>query len=107
MIAIPLTLIVKKVFEIFEGTRWLAALMSIGSESESSESRQAVERLKGLGGSLRDLIPFGNGARKRRSTTSSRLPARVRFRIPEVAVHGAGAHEAAYGAQASRNVTNE
>jgi len=65
LIAIPLTLIVKKVFEIFEGTRWLAALMSVGSESESGESQQAVERLKGLGGSLRDLIPFGNRGERR------------------------------------------
>ena len=64
LIAIPLTLIVKKVLEIFESTRWLAALMSVGSESESGESQQAVERLKGLGGSLRDLIPFGNRGEK-------------------------------------------
>jgi predicted PurR-regulated permease PerM len=64
LIAIPLTLIVKKVLEIFESTRWLAALMSVGSESESGESQQAVERLKGLGGSLRDLIPFGNRGAK-------------------------------------------
>ena len=54
----------KKVLEIFEGTRWLAALMSIRSESESDESQQAVERLKSLGGSLRDLIPFGNRSEK-------------------------------------------
>ena len=64
LIAVPLTLLVKAVLEIFEGTRWLAALMSIGSESESGESKQAVERLKGLGGSLRDLIPFGNRGEK-------------------------------------------
>jgi hypothetical protein len=38
--------------------------MSVGSESESDESQQAVERLKGLGGSLRDLIPFGNRGEK-------------------------------------------
>ena len=38
--------------------------MSVGSESESGESQQAVERLKGLGGSLRDLIPFGNRGEK-------------------------------------------
>jgi hypothetical protein len=38
--------------------------MSIGSESESGESHQAVERLKGLGGSLRDLIPFGKRGEK-------------------------------------------
>jgi hypothetical protein len=30
-----------------------------GSESESGESQQAVERLTGLGGSLRVLIPCG------------------------------------------------
>jgi predicted PurR-regulated permease PerM len=64
LIAVPLTLLVKGVLEIFEGTRWLAALMSLGSESESGESQQAVERLKGLGGSLRDLIPFGNRGEK-------------------------------------------
>ena len=38
--------------------------MSVGSESESGESQQAVERLKGLGGSLRDLIHFGNRGEK-------------------------------------------
>ena len=38
--------------------------LSVGSESESGESQQAVERLKGLGGSLRDLIPFGNRGEK-------------------------------------------
>jgi AI-2 transport protein TqsA len=64
LIAVPLTLLVKALLEISQSTRWLAALMSIGSESESGESQQAVERLKGLGGSLRDLIPFGNRGEK-------------------------------------------
>jgi len=47
--------------------------MSVGSESESGESQQAVERLKGLGGSLRDLIHFGNRGEK--GSANARQPA--------------------------------
>jgi AI-2 transport protein TqsA len=67
LIAVPLTMLVMKVLENFESSRWIAVLMRIGSESEGDEDKQAFEHLKGLGGKLRDAIPFGarSGEEKR------------------------------------------
>jgi AI-2 transport protein TqsA len=59
LIAVPMTLIVMKILDSYEGTRWIAVLMRVGSETEPGEDQQAFERLKGLGGRLRDAIPFG------------------------------------------------
>jgi AI-2 transport protein TqsA len=59
LIAVPMTLIVMKVLDSYEGTRWIAVLMRVGSETEPGEDQQAFERLKGLGSRLRDAIPFG------------------------------------------------
>ncbi len=60
LIAVPMTLIVMKILDNYEGTRWIAVLMRVGSETEPGEDQQAVERLKGLGSRLRDQIPFGS-----------------------------------------------
>lgn len=60
LIAVPMTMIVMKLLESTESTRWIAALMRIGSESETGEDKQAFEHLKGLAGKLREAIPFGS-----------------------------------------------
>jgi hypothetical protein len=57
---VPLTMLVMKVLEMSESSRWIAALMRIGSGSEGDEDKQAFEHLKGLTGKLRDAIPFGS-----------------------------------------------
>jgi AI-2 transport protein TqsA len=62
LIAVPLTMLVMKLLELSESTRWIATLMRIGSESgkDEDEDKQAFERLKGLSGRLRDASPFGS-----------------------------------------------
>jgi hypothetical protein len=64
LIAVPLTMIVMKILEMSESTRWISALMRIGSGSDSDEEKkedaQAFERLKGLTGRLRNAMPFGS-----------------------------------------------
>jgi AI-2 transport protein TqsA len=71
LIAVPLTMLVMKILEFSESTRWIAVLMRIGSESEGDEDKQAFERLKGLGGRLRDAIPFGTRAAEEEATPTS------------------------------------
>jgi predicted PurR-regulated permease PerM len=58
LISVPLTLIVLKLLESSESTRWMAAIMRIGSGTEEEESKEAVERLKRFTGSWRDGGPF-------------------------------------------------
>ena len=62
LIAVPLTLIVMKILDSAESTRWIASLMRIGSGSdeEKKEDAQAFEKLRGLTGKLRDAMPFGS-----------------------------------------------
>ncbi len=62
LIAVPMTMIVMKILESSESTRWIAAVMRIGSgtdEEEAREEKQAFERLRGLAGKARDALPFG------------------------------------------------
>ena len=62
LIAVPMTMIVMKVLESSESTRWIAALMRVGSgtdEEETGEQKQAFERLRGLTNRVREAIPFG------------------------------------------------
>ena len=65
LIAVPLTMIVMKLLESSESTRWISALMRIGSGSDSDEEKkedaQAFERLKSLTGRVRNAMPFGSG----------------------------------------------
>jgi AI-2 transport protein TqsA len=61
LIAVPLTMLVMKVLEMSDSSRWIVALMRVGSgEDGTDEDRQAFEHLKGLTGKLRDAIPFGS-----------------------------------------------
>jgi AI-2 transport protein TqsA len=60
LIAVPLTMLVMKVLEMSEGSRWIATLMRIGSGSEADEDKQAFEHLKGLTSKLRSAMPFGS-----------------------------------------------
>jgi AI-2 transport protein TqsA len=63
LIAVPLTMIVMKILDSSESTRWIAAVMRVGSgtdEEQTGEEKQAFERLRGLGGKLRDAMPFGS-----------------------------------------------
>jgi predicted PurR-regulated permease PerM len=61
LIAVPLTMLVMKLLESFESTRWIVALMRVGSgEGGTDEDKQAFERLKGLTARFRDAMPFGS-----------------------------------------------
>ena len=73
LIAVPLTLIVMKVLDGAESTRWITALMRIGSGSdeEKKEDAQAFEKLRGLTGKLRDAMPFGSGGDKKKATSTA------------------------------------
>ncbi len=68
LIAVPMTMIVMKILESAESTRWIAALMRVGSgsdeEAETGEEKQAFEKLRGLTGKVRDAMPFGKGGDK-------------------------------------------
>jgi hypothetical protein len=64
LIAVPMTMIVMKVRDSFESTRWIVALMRIGSGSDEDKDKQAFEKLRGLTGRLRDAMPFGTGGKK-------------------------------------------
>jgi predicted PurR-regulated permease PerM len=62
LIAVPLTMIVMKILESSESTRWISSLMRVGSGSDgedSPEQKQAFEQLRKLGGRVRDAVPFG------------------------------------------------
>ena len=64
LIAVPMTMIVMKILELSGSTRWIVALMRIGSDSDSDEETkedaQAFEKLRGLGSKVRDAMPFGS-----------------------------------------------
>lgn len=63
LIAVPMTMIVMKILESAENTRWIAALMRVGSgtdDAEQKEEKQAFEKLRGVAGRVRDALPFGS-----------------------------------------------
>jgi predicted PurR-regulated permease PerM len=63
LIAVPLTMLVMKVLEMSEGSRWIATLMRVGSGGEGQEAeedKQAFERLRGLANKVREAVPFGS-----------------------------------------------
>lgn len=66
LIAVPMTMIVMKFLDSFESTRWIVALMRVGSGSdeEKEADKQAFEKLRGLAGRVRDAIPFGGAGDK-------------------------------------------
>ena len=72
LIAVPMTMIVMKLLELSESTRWITALMRIGSGSDSDEKKkedaQAFEKLRGLTGKVRDAMPFGSSSDKETAT---------------------------------------
>ena len=72
LIAVPLTLIVMKVLDSADSTRWIVALMRIGSGSdeEKKEDAQAFEKLRGLGSKVRDAMPFGSSSEKKTATSA-------------------------------------
>ena len=75
LIAVPLTMIVMKILELSESTRWITALMRIGSGSESDEEKkedaQAFEKLRGFTGKVRDAMPFGSSSDKKTATSAA------------------------------------
>jgi predicted PurR-regulated permease PerM len=73
LIAVPMTMIVMKLLDSFESTRWLVALMRIGSGSdeEKEEDKQAFEKLRGLTGRLRDAMPFAGSGDKKKAANSA------------------------------------
>ena len=73
LIAVPLTLIVMKILDSAESTRWIVALMRVGSgtDEEKKEDAQAFERLRGLTGKLRDAMPFGSSSDKKKATSAA------------------------------------
>jgi predicted PurR-regulated permease PerM len=58
LIAVPLTLIVIKLLESTTSTHWIAALLRIGTEAETAESKQAVKHIKGVASKLRSKLPL-------------------------------------------------
>ncbi len=73
LIAVPLTMIVMKILDSSESTRWIVALMRIGSGSdeETKEDAQAFEKLRGLGSKVRDAMPFGSSSDKKTATSAA------------------------------------
>ena len=75
LIAVPLTMIVMKILELSESTRWITALMRIGSGSDSDETKEedakAFEKLRGLGSKVRDAMPFGSSSDKKTATSAA------------------------------------
>ena len=73
LIAVPLTMIVMKILDSSESTRWIVALMRIGSGSdeEKKEDAQAFEKLRGLTGKVRDAMPFGSSSDKKTATSAA------------------------------------
>jgi predicted PurR-regulated permease PerM len=75
LIAVPMTMIVMKILELSPSTRWITALMRIGSESDSDEEKkedaQAFEKLRGLGSRVRDAIPFGSSSNEKTATRAA------------------------------------
>jgi AI-2 transport protein TqsA len=75
LIAVPMTMIVMKILELSESTRWIVALMRIGSDSDSDEAKkedaQAFEKLRDLTGKLRDAMPFGSSSDKKTATSAA------------------------------------
>jgi AI-2 transport protein TqsA len=62
LIAVPMTMLVMKLLDSAESTRWIVALMRIGSGSddeESGEEQEAVAKLSGITGRFRSMLPFG------------------------------------------------
>jgi predicted PurR-regulated permease PerM len=59
LIAVPMTMIVMKILESAESTRWIAGVMRIGSGSDEEEEKQAFERLRGVASRARSALPFG------------------------------------------------
>ena len=74
LIAVPLTMLVMKLLESTESSRWIAALMRVGSgsgEEQTGEEKQAFERLRGLTGKVREAIPFGSRVAEEKESTVS------------------------------------
>ena len=73
LIAVPLTMIVMKVLESAESTRWIVALMRVGAgtDEEAKENAQAYEKLRGLTGKLRDALPFGSSGDKKKAASAA------------------------------------
>jgi hypothetical protein len=73
LIAVPLTMIVMKILDSSESTRWIVALMRIGSGSdeEKKEDAQAFEKLRGFTGKVRDAMPFGSSSDKKTAASAA------------------------------------
>jgi AI-2 transport protein TqsA len=75
LIAVPMTMIVMKLLELSESTRWITALMRIGSGSDSDEVKkedaQAFEKLRDLTGKVRDAMPFGSSSDKKTEASAA------------------------------------
>jgi hypothetical protein len=75
LIAVPMTMIVMKILELSESTRWITALMRVGSGSDSDEIKkedaQAFEKLRSFTGKLRDAMPFGSSSDKKAATSAA------------------------------------
>ncbi len=73
LIAVPLTMIVMKILDSSESTRWIVALMRIGSGSdeENKADAQAFEKLRGFTGKVRDAMPFGSSSDKKTAASAA------------------------------------
>jgi len=59
LIAVPLTIIVMKILESFESTRWITAVMRVGVADAGDEAKasQALGKLREIAARLRDALP--------------------------------------------------
>ena len=74
LIAVPMTMIVMKILELSESTRWITALMRIGSGRTQTRRRKRMRRpsrsCAASTGKVRDAMPFGSSSDKKTATSA-------------------------------------
>ena len=74
LIAVPMTMIVMKILELSESTRWIVALDADRlwlRREKKKEDAQAFEKLRGFTGKVRDAMPFGSSSDKKTATSAA------------------------------------
>ena len=57
ILAVPCTLLIVSILDSFDSTRWVVALLRVGTESEPGEKRAAIDQLKSSWERVRGLFP--------------------------------------------------
>jgi predicted PurR-regulated permease PerM len=66
ILAVPCTLLIVSILDSFDSTRWLVALIRVGTESEPGEKLAAIDQLKNSWGRVRGLFAH-NGSQSEQS----------------------------------------